>query len=270
MRHGADGRYRFAELAAGRYRVCADSEAGIGPTIRSPCTCRAAGAPRRRSTRPTSRPRSRLGGRRGDDPPPGSRANPRPRHRPRGRSGNRRLCPGLLEGVRSMGLRVRGRSFDEDGGYELRVDGGRVYHVCFHPWDGDQVALQCWNDAPSLPSSTGIRGGRPNRTIDGIDAQLDPAARIEGLISGYPTGTQGTISIRPFARTAASGGRRDGIWWSRGRARRHSRSPASRPVRIGCASPPRTSSSSPCSPTSASAAPRRRRPGPRSRSSPAR
>jgi hypothetical protein len=48
-----DGRYRFGELAAGRYRACADSTAGIDPTIRSPCTCRAAGRPRRRSTRPT-------------------------------------------------------------------------------------------------------------------------------------------------------------------------------------------------------------------------
>ncbi len=100
-------------------------------------------------------------------------------------------------------------SFDEEGGYELRLDNQRLHHVCFHPWDGAQVALQCWNEAPSLPSSTGIRGVRPNTTVDGIDAQLDPAARIEGLISGYPTGTQGTISITAFRKD-------DGEWWGAG------------------------------------------------------
>ena len=100
-------------------------------------------------------------------------------------------------------------SSTSNGGYELRLEGGRVYYVCFQPWDGEELAVECWNEAPSLPSSTGIRGVRPNRTIDGIDAQLDPAARIEGQISGYPTGTQGSIEILAYRNDG-------GEWWPAG------------------------------------------------------
>jgi len=98
---------------------------------------------------------------------------------------------------------------DEDGNYELRVDDKPAHHVCFHPSDVDQLASECWDDADSLTSSTAIQGARPNQIVEGIDAQLGPGARIEGSITGYPTGTQGYIAIAAY--------RNDGDgWWAVG------------------------------------------------------
>ena len=70
--------------------------------------------------------------------------------------------------------------FDGDGNYELRLDSGRVYRVCFYPWEGQGLANQCWNDVPTLPGADGIRGVGPHRVIDGIDAQLHTAGRDRG------------------------------------------------------------------------------------------
>ena len=59
-------------------------------------------------------------------------------------------------------------------------------------------ASECWQDAPALPSSTPIRGALPNQTVDGIDAQLDLAGKLSGVVTGYPIGTQGTIEISAY------------------------------------------------------------------------
>lgn len=209
MRTDADGRYRFAGLDAGTYRLCASSQAGIGGTnpvgLYLPRCWRAA---------PTvdSADEIALG--------PGSvvggvRIRLLTRGRIRGHVTDPSGAP-VTGGYAQTWWNESGRwvpgpygIFDEDGAYELRVDGDRVYHVCFQPWDGEGLAMQCWNGAPSLPSSTGIRGARPNRTIDGIDGQLDPAARIEGLISGYPTGTQGSVEVLAYRNDG-------GEWWAAG------------------------------------------------------
>jgi hypothetical protein len=204
----ADGRYRFAELAAGRYRLCATSNAGIGPNpvgLYLPRCWRAA---------PTLDSADEI------TLDPGSVVGPVTIRLPaRGRIRGHVTGPAgapVTNGYAQAYWNESGRwvpgpwaGFEDDGGYELRVDGHRAYHVCFQPWDGDQLALQCWNEAPSLPSSTGIRGVRPNRTVEGIDAQLDPAARIEGLIHGYPTGTQGSVEILAYRYDG-------GDWWPAG------------------------------------------------------
>jgi hypothetical protein len=205
----ADGRYRFAELAAGRYRLCADSAAGTGPT--NPV---ALYLPRCWRAAPTldSADEIALG--------PGSVVGGvairlLARGRIRGHVTDPAGAP-VTNGYAQVYWKESGRwvhgpwaIFDDDGGYELRVDRERVHHVCFQPWDGDQLALQCWNEAPSLPSSDGIRGAWPNRTVDGIDAQLDPGARIEGLIRGYPVGTQGSVEILAYRKDG-------GEWWPAG------------------------------------------------------
>ena len=100
-------------------------------------------------------------------------------------------------------------SFDEDGDYELQVDVGRAYYVCFHPFDGVGLAMECWDDTPSLPISTRIRGVNASTAVEGIDAELDPGARIEGLIDEYPVGTQGEVSITAYRRDG-------GEWWGVG------------------------------------------------------
>ena len=201
----ADGRYRFDELTPWSLPGLRDSDAGITPTTDRavPAALLAHRADHRLGRR--DRHRSRLGGRGGEPPPAGARANPRSRHRHLRRSGGRRLRAGLLE---SVGRWEPGpwAGFDEEGGYELRVDGDRNYHVCFHPWDGEGVAHQCWDGAQSLPESTPIRGVRPNRTVDGIDARLDPGGRIEGMIGAYPVGTQGAVEVLAYRYV-------DGQWW---------------------------------------------------------
>ena len=162
------------------------------------------------------------------DPPAAARAGPRPRHRPRSAP----VTGGYAQAFwNESGRWVPGpyALFDDEGIYELRLDSGRVYRVCFYPWEGQGLANQCWNDVPTLPSADAIRGVGPNRVLDGIDAQLHTAGRIEGLIRGYPTGTQGSIEILAFAGMAGDGGRRAGTWWSRGRAPTRSRSTTSRP-----------------------------------------
>lgn len=209
LRTDADARYRFAELAEGRYRVCADSSDGVGPSTPVPRYL-----PRCWRTAPNADAADEIV-----------------------------LAPGTVVGGVSIRLRARGLIrgqvtdpaadpvtggyaqtywreaghwvngpyglFDGDGRYELRLDGGRVYHVCFQPWDGEQLAVQCWQGAPSLPSSAGIRGVKPNRAVDGIDAQLDVGAGISGLIRGYPTGTQGSVEILAYRYDA-------GEWWAAG------------------------------------------------------
>ena len=100
-------------------------------------------------------------------------------------------------------------SIDEDGNYELRVDDKPAHHVCFHPSEAAQLAAECWDGADSLPSSTPIQGARPNQIVEGIDAQLGPGARIEGSITGYPTGTQGAIAIAAYRHDG-------GEWWAVG------------------------------------------------------
>jgi Carboxypeptidase regulatory-like domain len=209
-RTDADGRYRFPELAAGRYKLCADSAAGIGPTnpvaLYLPRCWRA--APTLDSADEIALdPGSVVGG---------VMIRLAARGRIRGHVTDPAGAP-VTNGYAQAYWNESGRwtpgpwaTFDDDGGYELRVAGDRaVYHVCFHPWDGDQLALQCWNEAPSLPSSTGIRGARPNRTIGGIDARLDPGARIEGLIRGYPVGTQGEVEVLAYRKDG-------GEWWPAG------------------------------------------------------
>jgi hypothetical protein len=203
------GRYRFAGLAAGRYRVCADSTAGIGaenpvamylprcwraaPTLDSAddIALDAGSVVTRVAIRLSAR--GRILGRVTD--PAGAPVTNGYAQAYWNESG--RWVPGPWA------------MFDDEGDYELRLDGGRTHHVCFHPWDGDQLALQCWSDTPSLPSSTGIRGAWPNRTVDGIDAQLDPGARIDGLIRGYPIGTQGSVEILAYRNDG-------GEWWPAG------------------------------------------------------
>ncbi len=204
------GRYGFAELTPGRYRVCANSSAGIDRN--SPV---ALYLPRCWRTAPTLEEADEVVLDAGSTVG-GVRIRLRARAKIRGHvtdpdgdsvtGGNARAY------WRESGRWVSGpyALFEDDGSYELRVDPGpRVYHVCFQPDGGDQLALQCWEDAPSLPSSTGIRGSRPNHTIDGIDAQLDPGARIEGLIRGYPVGTQGSVEVLAYRRD-------EGEWWPAG------------------------------------------------------
>jgi hypothetical protein len=204
-----DGRYRFGELAAGRYRACADSTAGIDPT--NPV---ALYLPRCWKTAPTVDSADEI------TLDPGSAVGGVAIRLPaRGRIRGHVTDPAgtpVTGGYARAFWRESGRwvygpygSFDGDGGYELRVDGGHAYHVCFQPWDGDHLALQCWDGAPSLPSSTEIRGASPNRTVAGIDAQLDPDGRISGLISGYPTGIQGSVEILAYRYDA-------GEWWPAG------------------------------------------------------
>ena len=60
-----------------------------------------------------------------------------------------------------------------------------------------------------MPSSTAIRGAVPNQTVEGIDAQLDLAGKISGVITGYPVGTQGTIAISAERLV-------EGEWWAMG------------------------------------------------------
>ena len=161
--------------------------------------------------------------------------------------------------------------FDDDGGYELRVDGERVYHVCFHPSDAASArapVLERRAVAPELDRDPrraaephgrrDRRAARSRRPDRGSDPRLPDRHPGHDLDPGLSQRRR-----RVVAGGMECGGAVD-------EPRRRSRSPASRPVRIGCASAPRTSSSSPCSPMSASAAARRRTPGPTSRPSPAR
>ncbi len=208
-RTDTDARYRFADLAAGRYRVCARSDAGIGPEnperLYLPRCWRA--APTVDSADEIVLDPDTVVG--------GVTIRLLPRARIRGHVTDPAGDP-VTEGYAQTWWQEAGRwapgpyaPLEDDGGYELRVDGDRVYHVCFQPFDGEGLAFQCWNDAPTVPSSTGIRNALPRRVVDGIDAQLDPAARIEGLITGYPTGTQGSIEILAYRRDG-------GEWWASG------------------------------------------------------
>ena len=203
------GRYRFAGLAAGRYKLCADSTAGSGVT-----NSNALYLPRCWRAAPTVDSADEI------VLDPGSVVSGVTiRLQARGRIRGQITDPAgdpVTGGYAQAYLNESGRwvpgpwaIFDDQGDYELRVDGGRVYHVCFQPWDDEQLAVQCWNKTPSLPSSTGIRGVPPNRTVDGIDAQLAPGARIDGLIRGYPVGTQGSIEILAYRRDG-------GEWWAAG------------------------------------------------------
>jgi hypothetical protein len=206
-RTGADGRYRFTHLAAGRYRLCADSDIGIDSTHSV-----ALYLPRCWRTAPTLDsaedvtldPGSAVGG---------VRVRLLARGRIRGRVTDH-------EGAGVSGVYARlywkdaGRwvpgpwtTPDGDGRYELRVDSDRVHSVCFQPLDGNRLAIQCWNDAPTLPSSSGIRGPRPNQIVEGIDARLAAAGRIEGVIRGYPAGTQGSVVAQAFRKDG-------GEWWA--------------------------------------------------------
>ncbi len=199
----AEGRYGFTGLAADRYAVCADSNPAEGLYVR-------------RCWRDAPAPDS------ADDVvlDPGEMVGGVTlrlplRARIRGHVTDPEGDP-VTGGYAHVWRNDSGRwvhesyaGFDGEGGYDLRVDGAPVYHVCFFPFDGEGLASECWNDAPSLPSSTGIRGALPNRTVDGIDAQLDPAAKIEGLITGYPTGTQGEIEIVAYRNDG-------GEWWAAG------------------------------------------------------
>ncbi len=209
LRTDAEGRYRFEGLAAGRYRVCADSDAGIGPV-----NPEALYLPRCWRAAPTVDSADEI------VLDPGTvvggvtirlQASGRIRGHVADPAGDP-VTGGYVQSYSKEGGRwVPGpwAIFGEEGEYELRLVDKRVYHVCFVPWDGEGLALQCWDDAPTLPSSTGIRGVRPNRTVDGIDAQLHVGARIEGLISGYPTGTQGSIEILALRKDG-------GEWWQAG------------------------------------------------------
>ena len=207
-RTGANGRYRFEGLAAGRYRVCASSDAGIGPNpvalyLRR---CWRAAPTVDSADEITLDSGSAIAG---------ATIRLLPRGRIRGHVTDPTGAP-VTGGYAQIYWRESGRwvngpygLFDGEGGYELRVDGDRAYHVCFQPWAGDDLAAQCWDDVPSLPLSTGIRGARPNRVVHRIDAQLDVGARIEGLIDGYPTGTQGSIEILALRNDG-------GEWWQAG------------------------------------------------------
>ena len=209
LRTDADGRYRFTGLTAGRYRVCAQSDAGIGSpnpeALYLPRCWRAAATVDSADEivlDPASMAASasirlpRRGQVRGHVTDPGSAP----------------VTGGYAQAFwNESGRWVPGpyALFDDEGNYELRLDSGRVYRVCFYPWEGQGLANQCWNDVPTLPSADAIRGVGPNRVLGGIDAQLHTAGRIEGLIRGYPTGTQGSIEILALRR--AGGG-----WWAAG------------------------------------------------------
>jgi hypothetical protein len=205
----AGGRFQIGQLAADRYRVCADSASGIGPTnpvgLYLPRCWRAA---------PTVDSADEI------VLDPGSLAKGvairlPSRGRIRGEVTDFTGAP-VTGGYAQAYWRESGRwvngpygLFGDDGRYELRVDGRRVYHVCFQPWDTEGLAAQCWDGAPSLPSSTGIRGASPDRIVDEIHAQLEPGGVITGLIRGYPTGTQGAIEILAYRHDG-------GEWWPAG------------------------------------------------------
>ena len=198
IRADADGRYEFGGLAAGRYRLCARSDAGIGPANPSPLYL-----PRCWRTAPDvdSADEVELG--------PGEVVRGlRIRLATRGLIRGTVTDPGgapLASGYAQAFWRESGNwtagpyaTLDADGRYELRVEGDHVFHVCFQPSEVDGYALECWSGAPSLPSSDAVGRVRPGRSIDGIDLSLEPGGRISGLISGYPTGTQGGVAIVAF------------------------------------------------------------------------
>ena len=258
IRTAADGKYRFTGLAAGRYRVCAQSDAGIGSPNPEPLYLP-------RCWRAAATVDS------ADDivlDPASMAASASIRLPRRGQVRGHVTDPGgapVTGGYAQAFWNESGRwvpgpyaLFDEEGNYELRLDSGRVYRVCFYPWEGQVSQTSAGTTCPPFRAPTAIRGVGPNRVVGGIDAELHTAGRIEGLIRGYPTGTQGSSRSWRFAGQATDGGRRDGTWSSPGRAPTRSRSTISRRGPTGSASAHRTSSSSPCSPASASAAPRRR------------
>ena len=209
LRTDADSRYVFADLPAGRYRVCASSEAGAGGGTLDPLylpRCWRAALAVDSADEIAVDPGAVVGGVTMRLPTRG---------RIRGHvtdAGGAPVTGGYARAyTNESGRWVPGpfAAFDDGGGYELRLAGNGVQHVCFQPFDGEELALQCWNGAPSLPSSTGIRGVRPRQIVDGIDAQLGPAAWIEGLIGGYPVGTQGSIEVLAYRRDG-------GEWWAAG------------------------------------------------------
>ncbi len=205
----ADGRYLFINLPAGRYRLCADSNAGVS-----------SGNPAKLYLRRCWRTAPSVGS--ADEVVLESGAEVRGvviRLLTRGRIRGNVTGPGgdpADGGYARAYWRESGEwawgdwdYIDENGDYELRVDDKPAHHVCFHPSDVDQLATECWDDADSLTSSTAIQGARPNQIVEGIDAQLGPGARIEGSITGYPTGTQGVVAISAY--------RNDGDgWWAVG------------------------------------------------------
>ena len=137
------------------------------------------------------------------------------------------------------------------------------------PSEAGGLAHECWNDAPSLPSSTPSDASR--RAAPGRDrSRLDPAGRISGLISGYPTGTQGSVAISAF--------RNDGGEWYPVGSTVVEPFTSPNPFELGAlsagtyrvASPRRTSSSSLVFADECVGGPRPRRPGPTSRWSRAR